>query len=193
MAGRHKAFNESTVVRQALEVFWTKGYEATSTQDLLTAMRLNKGSLYNTFKSKRDLYITAIDAYAKDSLSKLKSDIEKSETPVKVIEDFLYAACEPCDEVEDNKGCFLVNAVTEMASLDKELATKAAQKLEQVEQLFLKAIKLGVKNNQLKLTAPPEVLSKYLINIWNGISMTRKMYKDKSDLRQIIALALKGI
>ncbi len=193
MAGRYKTFNEAKVVRRALDVFWAKGYEATSTQDLLKAMKLNKGSLYNTFNSKRELYILAIEAYAADSLAKLKQDIDASEVPVNVVKDFIFSACEPCKPSDDDKGCFLVNAVTEMASLDKELAKKAARKLEKVEKLFLYAINTAIERQQLQLTVAPDVLSKFLINQWNGINMTRKMYKDKNELRKIVALALKDI
>ena len=60
MAGRHRKFDEDTVLKQATEVFWTKGYESATTEDLLTAMNLNKGSLYNAFGNKKQLFQTVV-------------------------------------------------------------------------------------------------------------------------------------
>lgn len=190
MAGRYKAFNETLVLQKALEVFWIKGYEATSTQDLLKAMQLNKGSLYNTFKSKKNLYITTIEIYAGQALEKLDRDINNSDNPIDVIKDFLYETCEPGKETEDSKGCFLGNTVMEMASIDKELAARAAGKLKKIEKLFLKALIKAKENGQLEVQHNPKVLSEYLINLWNGINLTRRIYKDKTELKKILDLGL---
>ena len=60
---RPKEFNPDDALEKAMQVFWHKGYEATSMEDLLTAMDLNRGSLYDTFGDKRQLFLKAIDRY----------------------------------------------------------------------------------------------------------------------------------
>ena len=75
--GRSKAFNEELVLDKAIEVFWAKGYEATSIQDLVDAMGIQRGSLYGTFGSKQELFLKSLDRYSlvvvKDLLALLTS------------------------------------------------------------------------------------------------------------------------
>ena len=58
---RNKAFNEEEVIDKAVKVFWAKGYEATSMQDLIDAMGIQRGSLYATFGSKQQLFLKSLD------------------------------------------------------------------------------------------------------------------------------------
>ena len=58
---RPKEFNRETVLEQAMLVFWEKGYECTSMQDLVGAMGINRGSLHATFGGKRSRLKTRRD------------------------------------------------------------------------------------------------------------------------------------
>ena len=60
---RTKTFDPSVALEQAMAVFWLKGYEATSMQDLVEAMGINRASLYATFGDKRQLFLAAIAHY----------------------------------------------------------------------------------------------------------------------------------
>ena len=60
---RPKEFNPDDAIEKAMQVFWHKGYEATSMEDLLSAMDLNRGSLYDTFGDKRQLFLKVMDRY----------------------------------------------------------------------------------------------------------------------------------
>ena len=66
---RPKGFDEETALAAALEVFWEKGFEATSVQDLTERMGIQKASLYNTFGDKRALFVRALDAYSTDTIA----------------------------------------------------------------------------------------------------------------------------
>src|SRR5271170_5277964 len=61
---RPREFDASTAVDRAMELFWTKGYEATSLDELCVATGLSRSSLYATFKSKRNLLLLSVDRYA---------------------------------------------------------------------------------------------------------------------------------
>ena len=64
MAGRPREFDPERALEQAMEVFWAQGYEATSVQDLLEAMGINRGSMYDTFGDKHTLFVAAIEHYS---------------------------------------------------------------------------------------------------------------------------------
>ena len=60
---RPKEFNPGEALEKAMQAFWHKGYEATSMEDLLNAMDINRGSLYATFGDKRELFLKAMNLY----------------------------------------------------------------------------------------------------------------------------------
>jgi len=60
---RPKAFDPADATREAMETFWERGYHATSMNDLLSDMKLNRGSLYDTFGDKKQLFMAALNEY----------------------------------------------------------------------------------------------------------------------------------
>ena len=60
---RTKCFNRDEALEKAMQAFWAKGYEATSVQDLVDCMGINRGSLYDTFGDKHQLFLEALDQY----------------------------------------------------------------------------------------------------------------------------------
>jgi TetR/AcrR family transcriptional regulator, transcriptional repressor for nem operon len=60
---RHKEFDRDEALRKAMEVFWSRGYEAASIEDLVKHMGINRQSLYDTFGHKHALYLKALDRY----------------------------------------------------------------------------------------------------------------------------------
>ncbi len=190
MAGRHRTFDEKTVLGKATEVFWNKGYESSTTEDLLMAMDLNKGSLYNAFGNKKQLFKIVIDHYADAIFDNLRNDIEMSEIPLDVIRGFFREVCDPKELSAHMKGCFLGNAVAELANIDQELEQKAIRKLATLEQLFKNALIKAKEMGQLDSEVDPEITARYLINIWNGINVTRRMYPNRKDLEPLLKMSL---
>ena len=85
---RPKAFDEEVVLDRAVEVFWAKGYEATSIQDLVDAMGIQRGSLYATFGGKHQLFLTALDRYGEVVVKKLLAILESKPSALESIEQF---------------------------------------------------------------------------------------------------------
>ena len=67
---RAKCFDRNDALEKAMKAFWSRGYEATSMQDLVDCMGINRGSLYNTFGGKHELFLEALDHYGQNSLLK---------------------------------------------------------------------------------------------------------------------------
>lgn len=120
---RPREFDEQEALEKAMQLFWTKGYEATSMTDLTEAMGLNKGSLYAAFGSKHDLFISAIKRYLAGDRSAflssfdgplpLKDAIRKHLT--EYVGTFHKAVLVP-------RGCLAVNSLAELAAHDEEVA-----------------------------------------------------------------------
>ncbi len=68
---RHKEFDQDEALQKAMEAFWARGYEATSMQDLVEHMGINRQSLYDTFGDKHSLFLKALDRYHEVETRKL--------------------------------------------------------------------------------------------------------------------------
>jgi AcrR family transcriptional regulator len=113
---RQREFDRIDALNKALEVFWKKGYAATSTSDLLEAMQIGRQSLYDTFGDKRSLYLEALQQYGEDSVNDLLRHLQ-GDTPLGAIDNMLQAfAARP--KRENAKGCMGVNAISEFGTSD---------------------------------------------------------------------------
>ena len=73
---RHKEFDRDTALHAAIGMFSEHGYEGTSTDRLLTAMKISRQSMYDTFGDKRSLYLEALKRYNTDSVSRIVDDMK---------------------------------------------------------------------------------------------------------------------
>ncbi len=193
MAGRHRTFDEHAVLDQATQIFWTKGYESTTTEDLLAAMGLNKGSLYNAFGSKKELFQRVVSYYSNKIFTELDRQIVESDKPVEEILNMFRNVCDPKDPNQHSRGCFFGNAVSELASIDGELEKQAVEKLQTLERLYKKALDKAQNLGQLPGDYDTKLVARYLINVWNGINVTRRMYPKRRDLQGVLDMSLSTI
>jgi TetR/AcrR family transcriptional regulator, transcriptional repressor for nem operon len=189
MAGRPRIFDEDEVLSKAMNLFWANGYEATSTEDLLQGMELNKGSLYHTFKNKKELFSKSLDYFARHSIKALEEKIKTAETPITGIRNFFLELAK-ANQTTHQKGCFMGNTLAELANIDIQMKERATHYLIEVENLFYKYIVQAKKSKELKTTEESRLLSRYLITLWNGINITRRMYPQKDALEPLIKMQL---
>lgn len=191
MAGRPKIFDKKEVVDKAAGLFWSKGYEAASTDELLAAMGIGKGSFYLAFPDgKRELFENALEQFNNDALLRFRAALAKTDKPAeqvrKFFRDIAYAPKE-----EHAKGCFMGNTVAELSNVDNQLKLKAVKRLKQLEQLFCDAVTAAQEKGELKTKEDPAILARYLVTMWNGLNITRRMYADPKTLAGLIELQLK--
>lgn len=187
MAGRPRQFDEIEIIERAAEVFWLKGYEAASAEELLIAMNIGKGSFYLLFKGgKRELFEKTLEHFSQESLYRLKRGLAEAPDKRIYLKEVFYELTE--ESQSKNKGCYLGNAVVEMSNLDEELQLKAGYLLYRRELEFVKIINTLKDEDLLKTEKTSEMLGKYLINLWNGINITKRCGADAASLRSIIDL-----
>lgn len=117
-------------------VFWKKGYEATSLEDLTKAMGLSRSSFYAAFESKQALFLRALENYSRSGLRNLKDVADTAQgNPVEAMMQALS------DPQGGSKGCMLVNCVTELAPHDKDVAAIGRRHLEKIEDIFAQVLK----------------------------------------------------
>lgn len=192
MKGRPPTFNNDQVIKKAQKVFWQKGFTATSLGNLLSAMDMGSGSFYNAFKDgKKEVFREALRQRKKD-FNRFKIKLKQSNSPIELIKNFFRGLAD-ADESTHLQGCIISNTVVEMTFVDKELEKEAVDILKDVEGMYTRVIREAQEKGTIENQTDPEILGKYLITLYNGLNILRRMYPNKEILRQQVDLQLQII
>lgn len=190
MKGRPNIHQDNQLIFRAQQVFWEKGYSATSLADLTNATGAGAGSLYNTFKGgKKELFKKSLQQRKKD-LDAFREILENSNNPILSIKEFFIGLADT-DRRSHFKGCIIANTIIEMALVDDELEYEAVQILKETEQLYTFIVAAEQNKGIVTSKLPADMIGKYLITFWCGINSLRRIYPDKKILKEQIALHLK--
>ncbi|MEW5676033.1 TetR/AcrR family transcriptional regulator [Flavobacterium enshiense] len=190
MAGRPKIFDEQEVIAKASNIFWEKGYEAASSEELLKAMGIGKGSFYLFFKGgKKELYEKSLKQYANNLLSSIRKDISESDNPIEYLKKFFFQLADTTN-IHKAKGCFMGNALVEMATKDEYTKQLVAGLLNELEIIFINTVEKAKEDNLLMTNKSSKLIGSHLLNLWNGLNVTRRMDADDASLEALIKFNL---
>lgn len=166
-----KQFDPKEALQKAVEVFWSKGYEATSMTELLEAMGIQKGSFYDTFGSKREVFLLSIDQYEEDRFRQFQG-VMQSKSPRDAIVAMLdLAKRESLANVRD-RSCLVVNSLLEITPEDPEVQEKVQSILKRHEKLHSKLIRQAQAEGQISDSIDPGSVAKVLV----GLIIAMKVY-----------------
>jgi len=140
-------FDINTAIDRATDIFWAKGYKATSLKDLLDAMKINKGSFYNTFGSKKSLFSKALEKYDVEHRRKTLSNLRALNAPLDAIPRLFDFIIEQSSADPDKKGCFIINTAMDLPNHDSQTNLMVKTGLKEVEDFFKEQITIGINNN----------------------------------------------
>src|SRR5579859_4715883 len=146
---RTKDFDEDEVLQKAMNLFWHKGYNGTSMQDLVDGLGISRSSMYDTFGDKHTLFMRSLENYKKIATAEMKTIVDNAPTAKAAIRRmFEYTVTELLRD-DQHKGCFLVNAGVEMAPHDTEVNKMLCENDRQLEHYFNEAIKKGQSSGEI--------------------------------------------
>jgi TetR/AcrR family transcriptional repressor of nem operon len=126
---RPREFDTDTAMQGAMRVFWMKGYAATNLPDLLSAMGITRGSFYKAFDDKESVYLAALDYYDDKIVSAVVERLGAGrDGSASACLAFLFAGT---GEVAD-KGCFICNAMVELAPFNANVAERTGRMAERI-------------------------------------------------------------
>jgi TetR/AcrR family transcriptional repressor of nem operon len=187
---RHKEFERDEVLHKAMEVFWSRGYEAASIQDLVRHMGINRQSLYDTFGDKHALYLQALDRYHEVESHKLFELLEKPGSVRKALRQLFAGVVEGSLCGGERRGCFMGNAMSELAGRCKATAEKACSNMAAVEGAFYRALLRGKKDGELKGVRDPRAVARFLNSSLQGLVLMAKATQDRKTLEDVVKVTL---
>jgi len=187
---RPKEFNPDDAIEKAMHVFWHKGYEATSMEDLLTAMDLNRGSLYDTFGDKRQLFLKVIDRYCHGFVAEKFSLLDQPGPALPTLRRFIDEMIEVALADPQRRGCLIANTVMELSPHKKEIAGTLRQALKMAEDTFFKVLARAKQQGELKHDKDPRALARFLATMMQGTIVMIKAGASADVVKQTAETAL---
>ena len=187
--GRPRAFDTDAAVAAARDVFWARGYAATSVDDLTAAMGLGRASLYHAFGDKHALFLRALDRYGSERMSDLRRGLTSTPTARAAIANVLRGTVDGLWSDRARRGCLLVNATTELAAVDPAVAMRAGEAFERIAAEFRSALESGQHTGEIKADLDVRAAGRYLAHTLNGLRLLAKT-TDRSAADEVVELTL---
>jgi TetR/AcrR family transcriptional repressor of nem operon len=177
-------FDFDTALGNMLEVFWRQGYKTTTTKDLAKSANLSEGSLYNSFGSKREVYLLTLNKYRQHHLSILKN-IDENQSPLQGLREYWETIASFASDKSRTNGCMIVNATIEWDG-DKEIRKFISTVHNASEKRFKKALDRAVELDEIRASTDTQALAQFLLHSVQGIRVLSRTNPSKQKMKNIV-------
>jgi TetR/AcrR family transcriptional repressor of nem operon len=183
-------FDETVALDVAIECFWRRGYEATSVRDLAAAMGIAGTSLYNSFGSKRALFVQALVRYVDRVMRPRFKRLQTALPPKRAIVEFFDEVIDYSLSDRSRRGCLLVNSALEVAPHDPKLRSEIARRMDEVEAFFHRLITAAQRDGSIPRKLDARDTARLLLAVLLGIRVLARSKPKRALLEGIARPAL---
>ena len=175
------------MLAEARDLFWARGYEATSVQDLVDGLSLQRGSLYGAFGDKRALYLKAVTLYVTENRRRLESALDAAEEVLPVLRRILAtpATLTEADGRAPTHGCLVGNTTAELVPADEEARRLVSAAFDGFLDMVTRALRRAQERGEVTTAATPQAQAQLLLVLFQGSALVARV--DAGDRRRIIA------
>jgi len=185
-----KLFNEDDVLSKALDIFWKKGYYATSMQDLVNHLGISRSSLYSIFECKRTLFDKALEQYCSINKNDTREFLQNQKNVKAGLSRLFEIAISESISDIDRKGCFVVNTTTELISRDRKIQDVLAENRSDFEEIFHEFLLSGKKSGEISKEKNLDVIASLIYTFYSGIKVVAKIEPDRKKLNSSVSILL---
>jgi TetR/AcrR family transcriptional repressor of nem operon len=185
-----KLYDKDEMLQKAMTLFWKQGFHATSMQELVNYLGINRSSIYDSFGSKKNLFDDALELYynsAREATLELLNNEPKVKNGVmKLLESSIFCVIDDIDK----KGCFVVNTASELIPGDRELLLALIKNKEIFETIFYEYLLKGKENGEITSDVDLKIISHLVYTMLCGINIVAKIQDDRKCLVEQITLVM---
>ncbi|MDA1680646.1 TetR/AcrR family transcriptional regulator [Bacillus cereus group sp. TH152-1LC] len=187
---RTREFDEDQVLDAAMQLFWEKGYEATSLSDLTSRMGIQRPSIYSAFGDKKELFEAALRRYTMSRASDIRNRLQ-SHSSVKEAFSIFFADVVNEEYTGDlSKGCFCINTMVELAPHDERFEILTREHQMYLAVIFQETIERGIQSGELEVNTDAKSLAQAMIVSLIGLTVMMKSRPQRSFVDNVIAATL---
>lgn len=188
--GRPRAFDRDSALLAAMRTFWTQGYEGTSVQDLVSAMGVNKPSLYSTFGCKEEIFREAVELYDRVEGRATSQSLSQAQTAREAVETMLRSNASAYAVDEGPRGCMIVlSSLLGAPENDSVRAFLADNRLKGEKELRDRLAR-GIAQGDLLASADVDQLAAFYTTVLEGLSIQARDGASAKKLNMIIDAAM---
>ncbi len=188
---RSVEFNECEIIQKAMNVFWEKGYHATSMQDLVDAMQINRSSLYNTIGDKHCLFIKCVTSYAEMALKETQEKVAKESSALTALTNIIRDKA--AWVVDSEKGCLGIKTVFEIAPEDAEVRNVLNKNNKLYLKLMTEIIQKAIDDKELDSREDAALLAEYIMTTFTGWKQAFILNQDPIIIKRMSEYLIKSI
>jgi AcrR family transcriptional regulator len=191
--GRPRTFDPDTALRQALDLFWERGYEGTSINDLAEAMGIRSASIYACFGSKEDLFRQVMALYSRTSGAPPRLALREEPTARAAIHAMLRATADQITGSETAHYCMLILAAPTGALENHAVREFLAERRRDMQATIRDRLARGVSDGDL--ITPPwglDAMARYYTTVVQGLSIQARDGATRDELETVITCAMAG-
>lgn len=173
--GRPREFDREKALEQAMDLFWSRGYEATGMSALCERMGLGRQSVYNTFGDKESLFAEALGHYRRSMLQPMIDVLGSPGSGLANVEQVLDVWEARAMDPASDQGCLMANSLAEFGMKEPKISKTLALMLGEMETAFYKALKRAEEDGELAKGRDPRALARLLTTVGQGLSAIGKM------------------
>ncbi|MBD3921965.1 TetR/AcrR family transcriptional regulator [Paenibacillus sp. PR3] len=190
---RAKAFDPAVALDKAMHVFWKHGYEKTSVSDLLEALGINRGSMYDTFGDKHALFLACLRRYAQVYMSRAIDALSRPTPVIPTLRQLFRNVKDLVHEDRASWGCLMVNTANELGIHDAAVSEMVTNNFLQLEQAFAGFLEAGKARGEVRTETDTAATARYLVSAFAGVATMAKTDVTAPFIYDAIEIMLKGI
>lgn len=189
---RKKGFERSEALRTAVLVFQRQGFGATTTDDLRHAMGIGRQSFYDTFISKEDIYLEALQVYTSDRFAMFLEHSYKYKSPLEAILNILLIIPNE-DEKHRNLSCLGISSVCEFGETNRAVSLINKTSVSSLLTLLAALVTEGQVKGEIKSSLNPSLIANYLLTLISGLRINARSETSPEIMTQIVEVAVSAL
>lgn len=172
---RTKEFDPDVALQSALDLFWERGYEATSMADLVERLGVARASIYATFGNKRALYLKALERYAQGCDARLLDLLSQPGPALPPVRALVREYAAESASQAGRKGCFVTNTAAELGPHDPAARQCVQRSWQHIETLLGASLVRAAAQGELPAGRDPRRLARTLVVLLQGMRVVGKV------------------
>ncbi|HDX9654972.1 MULTISPECIES: TetR/AcrR family transcriptional regulator [Bacillus] len=185
---RLREFDEEKALDAAMQLFWEKGYAATSLSDLTAKMEIQKPSLYSAFGDKEGLFEAALRRYTNLHAANIRTKLQNEQSVKGTIRTFFENIVEEEYKKEFSKGCFCINTMVELAPHNEKFEVLTREHQMYLAVVFQELITKGIRSGELQSDLNAKAVAQTLVTSLIGLTVLMKSRPERSVIDNSVSI-----